>query len=295
MLTELENKEIDQDLLEIKNTLGTDKQCREYLVNVLWKDKYICSKCNHTEAWLTEDISFKCKKCGHKMTATKGTVFEETRIPLDKWFTAIWLIAKYGTKITSSVLQEKLGLGSNRTALNILNTIKKSRYTTVTKKLEHTVELNHFPIKTKTQNVNIIVAVEIIGNTMGQIRIARISPDEKEKIVQFIKDNITPYDLIECEYDTETKRKKIGIVAYYRLQQCIGAEYNKITKLPLYEYRFSNKVKTDFSAWVKECPPDKFDVTCKHYCDIHNTKFVSMPFEELLRKVIKQKPKRKKP
>ncbi len=295
MLTELENKEIDQDLLEIKNTLGTDKQCREYLVNVLWKDKYICSKCNHTEAWLTEDISFKCKKCGHKMTATKGTVFEETRIPLDKWFTAIWLIAKYGTKITSAVLQEKLELGSNRTALNILNTIKKSRYTTVTKKLEHTVELNHFTVKIVTQNIPIVIAVEIIGNTIGQIRIARISLSEKEKIAHFIKDNITPYDLIDCDYDTETKRKKIGIVANWAFQDCIGAEYNRITKLSLYEYRYTKKVYSDFSAWVRKYPPDKFDVACKRYCDIHNTKFVSMPFEELLRKVIKQKAKRKKP
>lgn len=295
MLTKLESSEIDQDLIKIKMTLSTDKQCREYLVNILWKDKYICSKCNYTEAWLTKDISFKCKKCGHKMTATKGTVFEETRIPLDKWFTAIWLIAKYGTKITSTVLQEKLELGSNRTALNMLKTINKSRYTTVTKKLEHTVEINHFTVKIGAQNIPIIIAAEIIGTTIGQIRIAKINLSEKAKIAQFIKDNIEPYDLIVCNYDTETKRKKIGIVAEWAIQECIGTEYNKITKMPLYEYRFTKKVYTAFSAWVRKYPLDKFDVACKRYCDIHNTKFVSMSFKELLSKVIKQKPKRKKP
>ncbi len=82
--------------------------------------------------------------------------------------------------------------------------------------------MEHTTVKIGTQNIPIVIAVEIIGNTIGQIRIARISLSEREKIAQFIKDNITPYDLIDCDYDTETKRKKIGIVANWAFQECIG-------------------------------------------------------------------------
>lgn len=116
-------------------------------------------------------MKFKYKKCGHKISVTSGTVFQDSHIPLNKWFLAIWIVAEYGRKATADMLQRELELGSNRTALSILNKIKKARYTTKTVKLEHTVEINRETIKFHGQALPLLIAVEAIGNAIGQIRI----------------------------------------------------------------------------------------------------------------------------
>ncbi|MBQ8532611.1 MAG: hypothetical protein IJ432_04170, partial [Clostridia bacterium] len=71
-------------------------------------------------------------------------------------------------------------------------------------------------------------------------------------------------------------------------------DYNKLIKNPLYEYRFTKKVLTNFTAWMNnKCPKDKFEQGCKRYCMLHNSKFVSMPFEELLGNLLKLKVRKK--
>lgn len=282
------------DLTTLKNTLSTDRQCREYLANIRWKDGFICPHCENNEAWQTEDIKFKCKKCGHKMSVTSGTVFQDSHTPLNKWFWAIWLVAEYGKKATADMLQKELELGSNRTALNILSKLKKVRYTTRTEKLEHTVEIRQEIINFHGQKFSVLIATEVIGNAIGQIRIQKADYHNKAQIMEFIKNNVVPYELVETDLSPEQKKKKVGIVTPLLTHEDIGTDYNKLIKNPLYEYRFTKKVMTNFTAWMNnKCPKDKFEQGCKRYCMLHNSKLVSMPFEELLGNLLKLRVRKK--
>lgn len=282
------------DLTTLKNTLSTDRQCREYLANIRWKDGFICRHCENNEAWQTEDIKFKCKKCGHKMSVTSGTVFQDSHTPLNKWFLAIWLVAEYGKKATADMLQKELELGSNRTALNILSKLKKVRYTTRTEKLEHTVEIRQEIINFHGQKFSVLIAAEVIGNAIGQIRIQKADYHNKAQIMEFIKNNVVPYELVETDLSSEQKKKKVGIVTPLLTHEDMGTDYTKLIKNPLYEYRFTKKVLTNFTAWMNNnCPKDKFEQGCKRYCMLHNSKFVSMPFEELLGNLLKLKVRKK--
>ncbi len=88
----------------------SDEQCREYLESQRWPDGPICPKCGESEHWTINRKSatknvvkklYRCKnkECGKQYTATVGTIFEDSKIPLSKWFAAIYLMcaSKKGT------------------------------------------------------------------------------------------------------------------------------------------------------------------------------------------------------
>lgn len=283
------------NLTTIKNTLNTDKQCREYLANIRWKNGFVCSNCQSREAWKTGEIKFKCKKCGHKTSVTSGTVFQGSHTSLKQWFLAIWLLSESGQHITADILQKELKLGSNRTALKMLKTLKNARrIINKTVKLEYAVELRQEFISFYGKRIPILIAAEINNNAVRQIRIQEVSYHNKTEIINFIKNNIVPYDCVQTNLSPEEKKKEIGIVTQLLSHDDIGDNYNKLIKSPLYEYRYTREVFNNFNKWLNtKRPKYEFEKYCKVFCALQNSKFVSISFEELLESLLKLKKQKK--
>ena len=81
--------------------LLTPEQCREILIQNRWPDGPICPKCGAPDAYRITRRSqsknvlsslFKCRDCRRQFSATVGTIFEDSKIPLNKWFAAIYLM-----------------------------------------------------------------------------------------------------------------------------------------------------------------------------------------------------------
>lgn len=279
------------ELSTIKNTLSTDKQCREYLANFRWKNEgFTCPRCNSKEAWKTSEIKFKCKKCGYKMSVTAGTIFQDSHVSLDKWFYAIWLMSEYNEKLTADKLKKELQLGSNNTSLKMFRILKRAHLTSKFNKLIPTVEVKHEVCSFKGQGIPIIIAVEIKDDKTRQIRIERMSDLSKENILAFIERNVLPCDLVKND---PCSHKKIGILTPLLYSNDFGEQYDKLVKSPSYEYKHAKKVFSDFSCWMNnKCPKDQFDKGCKIYCALHNSKFASFSFEEILENLLKLKNKK---
>lgn len=52
------------------------------------------SQCSHTEAWFIpgHDL-YDCQHCRYRTSVTAGTLFHSTKLPLTKWFTALYFVA----------------------------------------------------------------------------------------------------------------------------------------------------------------------------------------------------------
>lgn len=59
---------------------------------------------------------YYCRACGGQFTATMGTVFEDSHIPMKKWLLAMHLMNASKKGCSALQLQRMLGLGSYRTA-----------------------------------------------------------------------------------------------------------------------------------------------------------------------------------
>ena len=94
---------------EMGDWFRTEYQCRDYIRQLSWPDGFVCERCGVTgEPWVTA--------CGGSTSLTAGTVFQDTRKSLRRWFFAMWFITRQKNCISALVLKRALGLGSDETA-----------------------------------------------------------------------------------------------------------------------------------------------------------------------------------
>ena len=93
--------------------LDKDK-ARERLEALLWPDGPICPHCGSIKAWplKTRPGLYKCGEyqCRKQFTITVGTVFERSKIPLNKWLMAVYLMCSSKKGISSHQLHRTLGV-----------------------------------------------------------------------------------------------------------------------------------------------------------------------------------------
>jgi transposase-like protein len=92
-----------------------DDKCRDFLEKMRWPDGNIyCPYCGCNGAYrYANGREYKCRKkeCKARFSVTKGTMMESSRIPLQKWFAAAWLITNHKKGISSCQLGRDLGIG----------------------------------------------------------------------------------------------------------------------------------------------------------------------------------------
>jgi transposase-like protein len=95
---------------------------RAHLEKLLWPEGPVCPHCGVVdEATLMKGKAhrkglYNCRACDEQFTVTIGTIFEDSKIPLNKWVLGMHLMAASKKGISALQLQRMLGLGSYRTA-----------------------------------------------------------------------------------------------------------------------------------------------------------------------------------
>ena len=69
---------------------------------------------------------YKCKDCRKPFTATMGTVYEKSHIPLHKWLLATHLLVSSKKGMSAHQLYRMLGFGSYRTAWFMAHRIREA-------------------------------------------------------------------------------------------------------------------------------------------------------------------------
>src|SRR5438128_2324870 len=119
--------DLPQDFLEFNGRFGTDEQCREYLCRARWPDGFRCDDCGHGDAYtLRTRLVYECTACGKQHSLLAGTLFEQTKTGLAKWFLAIYLVTSSKGGIAAAELQRQLGFGSYQTAWSWLHKLRKA-------------------------------------------------------------------------------------------------------------------------------------------------------------------------
>jgi transposase-like protein len=94
--------------MNLQNPIYTDKnKAREHLEALRWPDGPVCPHCGVVDNAValngksTRPGVYKCRDCHKPFSVTVGTVFERSKIPLNKWLLANHMLAS-GKKGTSS-------------------------------------------------------------------------------------------------------------------------------------------------------------------------------------------------
>jgi transposase-like protein len=116
-----------QDLPTVIARFGTDERCHAYGFEMRWPDGFCCRACGHRQAWrLGRRNIYECAACGQQHSLLKGTIFEQTKTGLAKWFLAIYLVSASKGGISALELQRQMGFGSYQTAWTWLHKIRRA-------------------------------------------------------------------------------------------------------------------------------------------------------------------------
>ena len=103
-----------KSIIEFSQYFNTDEKCRQYLEEQRWENEPACPHCGSTNVkrFSTDHKTFKCKEkeCRKKFTVTVGTIYENTKIPLTKWFLATYILSVHSKGISSVQLANWLNI-----------------------------------------------------------------------------------------------------------------------------------------------------------------------------------------
>jgi transposase-like protein len=88
-------------------------RCFEFLKKRIFPDGPVCPKCQSKEVrFISTRRLWECKSNHPKrqFSIKVGTIFEESPIPLDKWLTAIWMIANCKNGVSSYEIHRAIGV-----------------------------------------------------------------------------------------------------------------------------------------------------------------------------------------
>lgn len=131
--------------------------CQRFMIAMRWPDgQVLCPTCGAEKvSYLEKSRLWKCyeKHPRQKFSLKVGTIFEDSPLGLDKWLTAIWLIANAKNGISSYELSRSLGV-MQKSAWHMLHRIRLAMQNGTINKLSGRVEVDETFIGGKARNTH---------------------------------------------------------------------------------------------------------------------------------------------
>lgn len=132
-------------LTQFMERYGTQAQCETELERCRWRDGFVCPMCarkGHYVVWHGKAKTFQCHACRHQTTLTSGTIFHASKLPLTKWFQAMYFLTQSKNNVSALELMRVVGV-CYRTAWRLKHKILEvMAERESTRKLEGRVEVD---------------------------------------------------------------------------------------------------------------------------------------------------------
>jgi transposase-like protein len=207
------------DLAELIERFGSEDRCHDYLEDLRWPDGVKCPRCDSDKiSRIAKRRQFDCDSCRYQFSVRVGTLFHDSKLPLWKWFLAVYLMCESKKGISANQLKRTLGV-SYKTAWYLCHRIRSAMQDEDGTLLRGIVEadetyvggkLGGFSSKKEAarhrrDNKTVVLGAVERG---GRVRL-RVAPDASSKSVKaFLKDVVA--DDAEAIY-TDSHRSYRGI------------------------------------------------------------------------------------
>ena len=90
-----------KSVIAVINHFNNEEVCKQTLAEVRWGDDVVCPHCGQHHCVRRADGRYRCNHCKHNFSCTTGTIFQNTKLPLQKWFIAMYLISSHKKGVSS--------------------------------------------------------------------------------------------------------------------------------------------------------------------------------------------------
>jgi transposase-like protein len=131
-----------ENLMSIIKKYGTDEQCRQCIVHLRWPDGIVCPKCSSKKiSRVYERGTFDCDNCRYQFSATAGTMFHDSHLPLTIWFYVTFVMCESRKGVSANQIKRMFGI-SYKTAWYLCHRIRAAMVEANKPKLKGIVEMD---------------------------------------------------------------------------------------------------------------------------------------------------------
>ncbi len=193
-------KEFPGTVLEFEHWFRSEEACRDYLVHLRWPQGIVCPECGPTKAWCTARGLWRCAKCSRDISPIRGTIFQDSKLPLRAWFRAVWWMTNQKSGLSALGLQRLLGLGSYESAWTCLHKLRRAMVRLGREPLHGSVEVDETylgsPQRSRRHKICVFIAAEIRKGAIGRIRLKHLTDDTAASITNAVRELIAPGSLL---------------------------------------------------------------------------------------------------
>ena len=190
----------DMNLVELVQKFADEDKCRAYIEALRWPKGAICPRCTATKVYrILKRDQFVCDSCSYQFSATAGTIFHDSKLPLWKWMLAVYLMAESKKGMSANQLKRTLKV-SYKTAWYLCHRIRKAMTEANPRPLKGTVELDetwiggkrHFQNRTYLKNKWMVLGAIERGGPV-RMKMEKRSKNPSQRIVrEWIKETTAP-------------------------------------------------------------------------------------------------------
>jgi transposase-like protein len=188
---------------------STQEKCLNYISTEKWPNGFVCPHCENNHGYYTANrYHYECSQCHKQTSIISGTLFENTKIPLTKWFWAIYWISSDKGGISAVRLSKLIGC-TWRTAYRLLKILRKAmgdrndQY-----KLSGVIELDDAYVGGKKTGkrgrgaggkTSVVIACETSGQRPGFIAMQAVESVNKKTIEKFTNEHIDSSSIVNTD------------------------------------------------------------------------------------------------
>src|SRR5436190_19235646 len=140
-------------LLDLMKALPDEQAAIDHFTAIRWQDGPFCPYCGSVRVYhFSDKRTHKCGDCRQRFSIKVGTIFEDTKLPLHKWFMAIWLITSHKKGIASTQLAKDIKI-TQKSAWFVLHRLRyAARTKSFNKPFKGEVEIDETFVGGKNKN-----------------------------------------------------------------------------------------------------------------------------------------------
>ena len=138
--------------VKLPKQFETEEKCVAFLETLRWPEGVRCPKCANDRISRFQASGktgklrqlYQCLACRYQFSVRTGTIFHDSHLPLQKWFTAMALLGESGGTISANQLRQALGV-QYKTAWQLGHRLREAMQQSVHATIQERVEAGESP------------------------------------------------------------------------------------------------------------------------------------------------------